>query len=330
MIFILRIITGSDYVKPATRYSFSLTGTIPFLYRRYLLNMLPMFARKIIAFLSCALIVVNGLSQEQQKLTVHFDFNQSSLTPTAKGILDRELSTANSSSPLSVTITGFCDSTGSNAYNDGLSKKRAAAVRTYLLENGLSNTITINLSGKGESVPLNENRTEEERALNRRVEVIILKEAPAAVNKINANSPASPAPVSDLTRQMTSDTLKAGSGIILQNMNFHGGAHVMLPGSYPVLKELTAVLKAHPNLHIEIQGHVCCTTLPDGLDNDLGTYDLSVQRAKAVYQYLIVNGIDAARLSYKGFGSSQRLYPDELNEKEQELNRRVEIRITAK
>jgi outer membrane protein OmpA-like peptidoglycan-associated protein len=298
-----------------------------------------MFASRIVAFLSFSLVAANCFSQDQQKLTVHFDFNQSALTPKAKALLNRELKTGTRSSPLSVDITGFCDNTGSNGYNDSLSEKRAEAVKAYLLENGLSSTVTINISGKGEAVPLNENRDEKERALNRRVELILFKETPVAVTTKTTTVIASPTPtpatapsipVSDLARQMTSDSLKEGSGIILQNMNFHGGAHVLLPESYPVLKELIAVLKAYPKIKIEIQGHVCCTKLPDGFDNDLGTYDLSVQRAKTIYQYLVVNGVEASRLAYKGFGSSQRLYPDELNEKEQALNRRVEIKITAK
>ncbi|RYF85183.1 MAG: OmpA family protein, partial [Chitinophagaceae bacterium] len=145
------------------------------------------------------------------------------------------------------------------------------------------------------------------------------------------SAPTAPvAPAGELARQITSDSVKEGSGIIMKNMNFHGGTHVLLPGSYPVLKELLSVMIAYPKLKIEIQGHVCCTKLPDGQDNDLGTFDLSVQRAKAIFQYLVVNGIDASRLSYKGFGSSKKLYPDEINEQEQAANRRVEIKIIAK
>jgi len=291
-----------------------------------------MFARKIIAFLSVYLIAADGFCQDEHRLTVHFDLNQSTLTPTAKTILEAAIKTGKGSSSTSITITGFCDNTGSNAYNDSLSEERAAAVKAYLLENGWGNNVAISSSGKGENLPLNNNRDENERALNRRVELVFDRKTAAAAAAPIAPAPsaASPAPLGELARQLTSDSLKEGAAIILQNMNFHGGAHVLLPASYPVLKELIAVLNAYPKINIEIQGHVCCTKLPDALDNDLGTYDLSVQRAKAIYQYLVTNGIDGSRLAYKGFGSSQRLFPEELNEYEQAMNRRVEIKITAK
>jgi flagellar motor protein MotB len=56
--------------------------------------------------------------------------------------------------------------------------------------------------------------------------------------------------------------------------------------------------------------------------------DLSTQRAKAIYNFLITNDVYRARLSYKGFGSTQPIYPlPEKNEAERAANRRVEILI---
>ena len=58
--------------------------------------------------------------------------------------------------------------------------------------------------------------------------------------------------------------------------------------------------------------------------------DLSGQRAKAIRNFLTGNGIDKSRLSYKGFGSTQPIYPiPEKNEAERAANRRVEILIVA-
>jgi len=54
---------------------------------------------------------------------------------------------------------------------------------------------------------------------------------------------------------------------------------------------------------------------------------LSVRRAKFVFDYLIKNGIPAERLSFKGYGNWEMRYPKATSNKEQELNRRVEIRI---
>ena len=102
----------------------------------------------------------------------------------------------------------------------------------------------------------------------------------------------------------------------------------MLPQSQPILDELYRVMADNPTLVIEIQGHVCCTPdNEDGLDIDLHTYDLSVQRAKAIYGYLVQRGIADERLSYKGFGGSKKLYRFENDEFERQENRRVELKI---
>ena len=274
-----------------------------------------------------------AIAQNRESLTLQFDFDQSILVPEARSRLETFVKSIKDSPAVTgISITGFCDNTGSKAYNDSLSLQRALAVKSFLQENGVNNNLILSLEGMGEDAPLNQNRNETEKSLNRRVELVIIKNKQSVTNTLVSvkETESTTTPVTELTRQMTSDSLKEGSEIVLKNMNFHGGSHVLHPGSYSVLKELLAVLKANPRLKIEIQGHVCCTTLPDGLDNDLGTYDLSLQRAKAICQYLVVNGVEGSRLSYKGFGSSKRLYPDELNEEEQALNRRVEIKVTGK
>ena len=75
-------------------------------------------------------------------------------------------------------------------------------------------------------------------------------------------------------------------------------------------------------MKVEIHGHLCC--MPTDRT------DLSGQRAKAIRNFLTGNGIDKSRLSYKGFGSTQPIYPiPEKNEAERAANRRVEILIVA-
>jgi outer membrane protein OmpA-like peptidoglycan-associated protein len=121
------------------------------------------------------------------------------------------------------------------------------------------------------------------------------------------------------------------SSLILENLNFEGGRHFLLPESMPILDELLKALQNNPTVLIEIQGYVCCTEVnADGLDLDLQTQDLSVQRAKAIYNFLIEKGIDAKRLRYQGFGGSRKIYPYEQDEFERSKNRRVEIKILSK
>jgi outer membrane protein OmpA-like peptidoglycan-associated protein len=74
-----------------------------------------------------------------------------------------------------VLIEGHTDSTGSHSYNQELSERRANAVRTALLNNGIRNN-RIASQGYGEIFPVASNDTAEQRQLNRRVEIILSNE----------------------------------------------------------------------------------------------------------------------------------------------------------
>ncbi|MEZ4780149.1 MAG: OmpA family protein [Flavobacteriaceae bacterium] len=69
-------------------------------------------------------------------------------------------------------IVGHTDSDGDTQANQELSQKRAAAVKNYLVSNFSIDASHLKTSGKGESMPLNANKTAEEKAQNRRVEFI--------------------------------------------------------------------------------------------------------------------------------------------------------------
>lgn len=71
-----------------------------------------------------------------------------------------------------VLIEGYTDSIGSEDYNLGLSQRRADAVRSYLVKQGIVST-RLSASGKGESSPIGDNSSNTGRQQNRRVEVII-------------------------------------------------------------------------------------------------------------------------------------------------------------
>jgi outer membrane protein OmpA-like peptidoglycan-associated protein len=69
-------------------------------------------------------------------------------------------------------IEGHTDSVGSDAYNQGLSQRRADAVKAYLVAQGIDGT-RLTASGKGEGSPISNNGSATGRQQNRRVEVII-------------------------------------------------------------------------------------------------------------------------------------------------------------
>jgi outer membrane protein OmpA-like peptidoglycan-associated protein len=75
-----------------------------------------------------------------------------------------------------VSIEGHTDSRGSDTYNKGLSERRAAAVKDYLVKRGAGDAGRMSTVGHGESKPTADNATAKGRFENRRVEVLILSE----------------------------------------------------------------------------------------------------------------------------------------------------------
>ena len=73
---------------------------------------------------------------------------------------------------LNLGVEGYIDSTGSEAFNQTLSEKRAESVRDYLVQQGL-NANSITAKGFGESSPVADNSTAAGRQKNRRVEIIV-------------------------------------------------------------------------------------------------------------------------------------------------------------
>ena len=100
-----------------------------------------------------------------------FDHDKSSLRPEGKSELDTLAAKLRAfSSVQSINVVGHTDSDGTEAYNQGLSESRAASVKDYLIQQGVSGSV-ISTSGQGESSPATSNATKEGRQQNRRVEI---------------------------------------------------------------------------------------------------------------------------------------------------------------
>lgn len=261
--------------------------------------------------------------QSKDLLNVYFDFDSYKLTSQAQQQLD-SLWAKNKTENirLQFSLKGHCDSKGTNQYNDTLSEQRVKAVQTYLVDKGATIESFISILAAGELEALNENKTEEERQLNRRVEIIITKN----------NNVITEERTGSLKEKIADTATKSGTNIVLQNINFVGGMHRFLPESTPMLNELLDAMKNYPALVIRVEGHICCIAGDaDGPDLETGLNNLSDARARAVMEYLVSNGIDQKRISYKGFGHSVPLYSyPEKSAEEMKLNRRVEIKIISK
>jgi outer membrane protein OmpA-like peptidoglycan-associated protein len=313
----LKLQTSTGLYKKMTKVPFSIRKVFLF-YHQTFTAMRSLLIRLIIL-----LSPLLSFSQMKESFSVYFGFDKYVLTKKALTPLDsfcRE--NKNSISHPEIEIKGYCDNKGSANYNFILSDKRVATVKKILLKKGMNIEFIISASGYGETEPLNENKTEEERQLNRRVDISIINSSDRIRNGKTIS----------LKQKIADSTTITGTNIILHNINFEGGLHQFLPESEPMLKELTEAMQSNPKLVIRVEGHICCQSEKgDGPDNETGIDNLSEARAKAVMDYLLANGIDAKRVSYKGFGHSFPIYPfPEQTEEERIQNRRVEIKIISK
>jgi OOP family OmpA-OmpF porin len=122
---------------------------------------------------------INDIYTQSETQTVLFDFNKSALSNMAKGTLDRIASDVTGSrSGYMIEIQGFTDARGSEQYNLGLSQRRAEAVQRYLVSKNVP-LYRISIVGLGKDNPVADNKTNQGRAQNRRVEIRVLKSAGA-------------------------------------------------------------------------------------------------------------------------------------------------------
>jgi outer membrane protein OmpA-like peptidoglycan-associated protein len=102
---------------------------------------------------------------------------------------------------------------------------------------------------------------------------------------------------------------QVGVPITLENVFFDLDSYNLRSVSYVELDKLVQYLKDNPTMKIELQGHT------DTQGDDKHNLELSHNRAKAVYEYLISKGIAKERMTYKGYGETQPVVTDEEIEK---------------
>ena len=110
--------------------------------------------------------------------------------------------------------------------------------------------------------------------------------------------------------------------IAFKNIQFQTNSYQLLTVSLIELDKLLQVLNENPTLKIQINGHT------DNAGKESDNLSLSTHRAKSVADYFISKGIDAKRVTYRGFGASKPL-ADNLSEEGKAKNRRTEFEITG-
>jgi outer membrane protein OmpA-like peptidoglycan-associated protein len=109
---------------------------------------------------------------------------------------------------------------------------------------------------------------------------------------------------------------------ISEQVQFEHGTAVIRPESDAILGSVAKVLSEHPDVEeVEVQGHTDDTGTPEI------NQKLSSDRAQAVLAWLVQHGVDAKRLTAKGYGQSKPI-ADNADEAGRAKNRRVEFRVT--
>ena len=269
-------------------------------------------------FLTILFVAFSCLSFAQEEEEVHsifFEFDKSNLKNEQADAVVAFVSKIDTSRIASVQIFGYCDDRGKDEYNYILSTNRANTVKNKLVERGIKSKIIITLEGKGRIMLDEDMQTNipEARSKNRRVDVVVNFK---------------PIVIEDLKIPGVYSTIKkdriVGDRIYLDHVLFERGSSQL---TYKAKKELDRIaleLHKYKNIHFEIQGHVCCTPTfqKEAVDRDTKKRELSINRAKRVYNYFLMKRISKVRMSYKGYGNTQSLKQGST------LDRRVELLIT--
>lgn len=118
------------------------------------------------------------------------------------------------------------------------------------------------------------------------------------------------------------EPLGEGKSMQIDEIEFFPGSSEFLQSAEPKLRRLRDFLALNAGIKVEIQGHVHSNG-----ENTFEAQKLSEARAKRVYNYLVENGIDKARLTTVGYGNTMPIFPNAKFASEEQSNRRVEIKV---
>jgi outer membrane protein OmpA-like peptidoglycan-associated protein len=228
--------------------------------------------------------------------TCYFDYNSKNLAVDSIQNLQNWLTKYTGKKNFVLSLVAYTDTIGSTKYNYELAKNRLNSIENLL------NTNAIKIEKRfilGEDYP---QFYEYKHKKYRKVDVVVEFDNDEIINP-------------EFQGRMEIFAAATPEIPINLNIQFVGDQSVYLNES-SILEVVTLLefLKKNPNKKAFIRGHVCCA-------NDI---ELSIQRAFAVYNDLLLEGIDASRISYQGFGNTLPISP-EFNEEMRQLNRRVDV-----
>ncbi|HEX7013950.1 MAG TPA: OmpA family protein [Cyclobacteriaceae bacterium] len=141
-------------------------------------------------------------------------------------------------------------------------------------------------------------------------------------NSINFNVPKF-AEFQEIDTHIIMVRAEIGNKVVLKNIFFDTGKANLRQESIAEIEKIRELLAANPGLKVRINGHT------DNTGTAAANKVLSLQRATAVVDYLVSKGIDASRLTAKGYGSERPIVSNDDEEGGREINRRTEIEVTG-
>jgi len=122
--------------------------------------------------------------------------------------------------------------------------------------------------------------------------------------------------------------LSVGLKTSIEDITFLGDETQLYHKSVSALEELVQFLTVNPSVKVCIIGHANCPVNEEKKNSDAYYRRASEKRAESVVEYLVLHGVAADRLTTRGMGNKQMLYPDPQTEWQVSANRRIEIEIT--
>jgi outer membrane protein OmpA-like peptidoglycan-associated protein len=129
-------------------------------------------------------------------------------------------------------------------------------------------------------------------------------------------------PDSTYKKDITLQPVELNASVVMKNIQFETDSYKLEPVSLIELNKLVQLMNDNPVIQVQISGHT------DNTGSDADNLKLSANRAKAVMDYVVSKGIDAKRLTSKGFGASKPV-ADNATEEGRAQNRRTEFTIVG-
>lgn len=266
---------------------------------------------KIFTTLPLLFVLFAGHAQTDS-ISVYFDFDSDVISIKSKKALSELKETAELTDHMLFfnEARAYTDKSGSESYNLDLAKRRMSAVTA--IQGGIKKQTIV---GENHNSP-NSGKDPNFRRVDIFYELVGPPLVADAAEKIPepVEKPQNDAQMSQPLESFLKDSTQKEVTIVL-SIEFFPGTDALINQNDPQLWALFDFLKDYPKISAEIRGHVCCGP----------QMELSISRAKVVYDFLTERAISTNRLIYKGYSNTMPLASPELTSEDQQRNRRVDV-----